>query len=131
MIQLESHSEEQTQQFSISLAKVVNGSCCIALEGTLGSGKTSFVQGLGRGLSVNEPVISPTFAIVHEHQGDVDLLHADLYRLEEQDLINLGLEEAFETFDGLVVVEWANLYPELLPLDHLYIVLVLLENIVE
>ena len=91
MIQIESHSEEQTQQFSFLLGKAVSDNCCIALEGTLGAGKTCFVQGLAAGLEIEEGILSPTFSILHEHIGRLDLLHADLYRLEEASLSHVPI----------------------------------------
>jgi tRNA threonylcarbamoyladenosine biosynthesis protein TsaE len=121
MIHLESHSEEQTRQLSCNLGKLIDRNCCIALQGTLGAGKTCFVQGIALGLDISSTVVSPTFSIVHELSGRIDLLHSDLYRIEENDLLNLGLEEMFEDFEGVVIVEWADKFPELLPLDTVHI----------
>ena len=121
MYQIASHSAEQTQKLSQLLGKVISTKICIALEGPLGAGKTCFVQGLARGLEITELIQSPTFSILHEHYGRLELLHADLYRLEREDLPNLDLEELFDVFDGPVIVEWAYRFPELLPLDRLWI----------
>jgi len=118
VIQYKSHNEEETQLFSIRLGQSLNEPCCIALNGSIGAGKTCFVQGLAMGLGIEE-VLSPTFSILHEHDGRINMLHADLYRLEEIDLYNLGLEEIFEDFDGVVVIEWASKFPKLLPFDFL------------
>ena len=121
MIHLDSHSEDQTHQLSYSLGVLIENPCCIALQGNLGAGKTCFVQGLAAGMGIEDDVVSPTFSIIHELNGKIDLLHSDLYRLEEHDLPNLGLEEMFEDFDGVVIIEWADKFPELLPQDTLFV----------
>ena len=62
------------------------------LTGELGAGKTTFVQGVARGLGIEEPVSSPTFTLVKEYSGILDLAHVDVYRLERvQDVVDLGL----------------------------------------
>ena len=71
----------------------------VALVGPLGSGKTTFAQGIALGLEVapDRHVASPTFALVNEHPGRVPFVHADLYRIEnEAELAELGLDEAFD-----------------------------------
>ena len=94
----------------------------VALIGPLGSGKTTFAQGLALGLEV-EPdrhVASPTFALVNQHPGRVRFLHADLYRLEnEAELAELGLEEAYDQVAA--AIEWADRFPAALPAERLTI----------
>lgn len=90
----------------------------IALTGDLGAGKTVFVQGLARGLSVPEDyyITSPTYTLINEYPGRVRLAHADLYRinanadLDNADLTNMGLEDILDR-NGVLVVEWANRLP--------------------
>ena len=94
----------------------------VALIGPLGAGKTTFVQGVARGLEVppERHVASPTFALVNEHPGRVPLVHADLYRIErEAELEELGLIEALDR--AAVVVEWLDRFPDAAPGDHLEI----------
>lgn len=125
MMIFSSNSAEETQIFASKLAKILiqtDESLCLALNGTLGAGKTCFTKGLARGLGIQEEVVSPSFGILHDYQARENrkgLLHSDFYRLEEADLMNLGLEEQLEDFDGIVVVEWAEKFPELLPLEYL------------
>ena len=125
-MKIASRSAEESKKLAEFLAEVLKRrgqSFCIALDGTLGTGKTCFTQGLANGLGVEESVVSPSFAIVHEYQASLNLLHSDWYRLEEGEMIHLGLEEQIEDWDGVVVIEWANRFPEVLPLDYLSIVM--------
>jgi tRNA threonylcarbamoyladenosine biosynthesis protein TsaE len=97
----------------------------LSLTGGLGSGKTTFCQGLARGLGVPEdrPITSPTFSLVNLHRGRVLFAHADLYRLNsEAELEELGLDEAIE--EGAAAIEWAERFPQVLPSDHLSLLLV-------
>lgn len=112
-----SDSPEKTKRIAAEIAKRLRSGDVIALEGDLGSGKTTFVQGLAVGLGVakEEYVRSPTFTIVNEYEGKSPLYHIDLYRLGGEDEIEaLGLEEYFEG-DGVTVVEWADRFRQSLP----------------
>lgn len=80
----------------------------LLLEGPLGSGKTTFVRGLARGLGVTGQVASPTFQLVRVYPGRLPLAHADLYRLDDPApaLADLGLEELVD--EGVAVIEWGD-----------------------
>jgi tRNA threonylcarbamoyladenosine biosynthesis protein TsaE len=124
MMKFSSQSLKETQILAAKLAEALvqhRQSTCIALNGTLGVGKTAFTKSLARGLGITEEVVSPSFAILQDYEGAVPLLHSDFYRLEEKDLLHLGLEEQVEDFDGIVVIEWAEKFPEILPLEYLEI----------
>lgn len=88
----------------------------IALVGGLGAGKTHFVKGLAAGMGFGGEVTSPTFALVHEYRdGRMPVFHFDFYRLEDDAaLLGIGWDEFLDE-PGLVVAEWADLFPELLP----------------
>ena len=91
----------------------------IALAGELGSGKTWFTKGVGLGLGIarNMIIASPTFSLVNEYEGRHTLFHLDAYRLESlADFLAAGLDEYFYQ-EGVVVMEWADRWPEILP-DH-------------
>lgn len=94
----------------------------IALAGDLGTGKTTFVQGLGAGLGVPERVTSPTFVLMREYLGGrYPLMHLDVYRLERmQEVIDLGYDEFLDP-SHIVVVEWGDMVEPLLPKDHLMV----------
>jgi tRNA threonylcarbamoyladenosine biosynthesis protein TsaE len=82
----------------------------LLLEGPLGAGKTVLVQGLATGLHCDGEVTSPTFVLVHQYQGRLELVHADLYRLEDRGEVEaLGLLEL--SADGVLALEWADRAP--------------------
>lgn len=102
----------------------------MALSGNLGSGKTTFIQGLAKCLGVKQRIISPTFILMREYEcGGVGghggrLYHIDLYRLEnnmEQELRNLGIEEIWGRGENVVAIEWAEKVKRLLPVNAVWI----------
>lgn len=117
------HSPEQTYQLGESLGEICRGGEVIALNGELGSGKTLLTQGIAAGLKVKDPIHSPTFTLVNEYAGAIELYHADFYRLErEPEVSALGLEE-YVTQKGVLVIEWADKFTNSLPLSRLEIYL--------
>ncbi|MDA0765273.1 MAG: tRNA (adenosine(37)-N6)-threonylcarbamoyltransferase complex ATPase subunit type 1 TsaE [Verrucomicrobia bacterium] len=88
---------------------------CLGLCGPLGAGKTQLVKGLAVGLGYPGEVTSPTFSLLHEYRGGREaLFHLDFYRVEtEGELIDLGWDELLE--EGVVVAEWADKFPGVLP----------------
>jgi tRNA threonylcarbamoyladenosine biosynthesis protein TsaE len=121
-LQVISHSPEQTQQLGKRLGELARAGDLFCLEGDLGSGKTCFVQGLGRGLEIPEAIHSPTFILANEHRGGrLPLFHLDVYRVRSADeAIGFGLED-YVTGDGVCVIEWAEKIRAALPPDRLWI----------
>ena len=128
MISLLSHNIEDTYAIGQSLGKILQKSIFIALDGSVGAGKTHFVQGLAKGLAVPQTPRSPTFSIMEEYAGRIPLLHVDVYRLEEEELEPLGLEEQLEGWSGVIAMEWAERFPMLYPSEPLHIEISLLGN---
>jgi tRNA threonylcarbamoyladenosine biosynthesis protein TsaE len=109
-------SPEQTIERGRLIAKSFHPGSVIALEGDLGSGKTTLIKGIALGLGVRtaREVKSPTFVIMHVYQGRIPLYHFDLYRLDEQsDLEAIGLEEFMNDPDSVSVIEWADRVPNI------------------
>jgi tRNA threonylcarbamoyladenosine biosynthesis protein TsaE len=117
-----SGSVEQTFELGARLGAVVQPGAVIALLGELGAGKTAFAKGVGAGLGVAGVVQSPTYVVVQSHEGGrLPLFHADLYRVEgARELDQIGLDELIEA-GGVVLIEWAELHPDVLPADHLVV----------
>jgi tRNA threonylcarbamoyladenosine biosynthesis protein TsaE len=114
-------SPDATRAVAAALGELLVGGDVILLAGDLGAGKTAFVQGLARGLGIDEPVTSPTFTIVQEYTGRLPLAHVDVYRLDRvQDLYDLGFDELVDG-DGVTVVEWGDLVEQSVPADHLVV----------
>lgn len=111
-----SNSPAETEAFGRQLAEDLHVGSVLALEGDLGSGKTSFVKGLVAGLGGIADVTSPTFTIVHEYRGGrVPVYHFDFFRIEnEQSAERLGLDDYFFG-DGVSVIEWADRLPQFIP----------------
>ncbi|MFK5921072.1 MAG: tRNA (adenosine(37)-N6)-threonylcarbamoyltransferase complex ATPase subunit type 1 TsaE [Verrucomicrobiota bacterium] len=109
-------SAEETMGFAQQLAKPLQAGAVIGLVGNLGAGKTHFVKGLAQGLGSDSPVSSPTFTLVHEYSDGVcPLYHFDFYRMDQaQEIENIGWDEYLDEA-GIVVVEWADRFPELMP----------------
>jgi tRNA threonylcarbamoyladenosine biosynthesis protein TsaE len=115
-------SAADTQAIAERLGGLLAAGDVLALIGPLGAGKTTFVQGLARGVGVppDRHVASPTFALVNEHPGRVPLVHADLYRIEDaRELQELGLTDAFDR--AAVVIEWLDRFPDAAPAERLTI----------
>jgi tRNA threonylcarbamoyladenosine biosynthesis protein TsaE len=103
-------SPEETEALGRRLGEILSPPALLLLRGDLGAGKTCFVRGLARGLSVpaDEPVTSPTYALMHHYQGRHDLYHFDLYRLSGWgDLLEIGFDEYIES-GKIIVVEWSE-----------------------
>ena len=114
-------SAEYTRKLGESLGGLLSGGEVIGLEGELGSGKTTFAQGLARGLGVEEVVASPSFTIIREYQGRVPLYHMDLYRLDDTaELIDVGVPD-YLSGEGVAVIEWAERLRELAPGERLVV----------
>ncbi|MBA2747799.1 MAG: tRNA (adenosine(37)-N6)-threonylcarbamoyltransferase complex ATPase subunit type 1 TsaE [Tatlockia sp.] len=103
---------EATQLLGIKLGQLLTAGSVLLLEGNLGSGKTTLVQGIGEGLGITEAIVSPTFTLVNEYtQGLLPLYHLDLYRLQSEEVKQLNLESYWNEWEyplGIVAIEWAE-----------------------
>ncbi len=114
-------SVEETEELAAAVAAVSVPGDLIVLVGGLGAGKTRFVQGFARAMGVDEPVTSPTFALVHNYAGRVPIVHADLYRMvSEHEVLDLGLDEALDG-GAIALVEWGDIASDVLSADRLTI----------
>ncbi|HZQ53427.1 MAG TPA: tRNA (adenosine(37)-N6)-threonylcarbamoyltransferase complex ATPase subunit type 1 TsaE [Bryobacteraceae bacterium] len=123
VLRFESHSDEETRSVGRQLAETLPARGVVVLIGDLGAGKTTLTKGIveGRGAARAEDVGSPTFSLIHEYGDPVRVYHVDLYRLDTaEEARRLGLEELFDS-DALVLIEWGERFPELLPENRIEI----------
>ncbi len=114
-------NEEETAHIGELLGYFLSYPLVIALQGDLGTGKTVFVRGIGRGLGVEEQISSPTFVLLKIYDGRLPLYHFDFYRLsDEEETIELGFED-YLPGEGIACIEWAERLPHLLPPEHLQV----------
>jgi tRNA threonylcarbamoyladenosine biosynthesis protein TsaE len=111
----------ETQKLGESFIKKTNKKI-IALYGDLGSGKTTFVQGIAKGLGIKRRIISPTFVVIRSYKINNKKIrakyfyHVDLYRIERtEDVLNMELEEIIRNSENIVVVEWPEKIEKILP----------------
>lgn len=101
-----------TRSLGVRLGQLLPAGSTLLLEGDLGSGKTTLVQGMGEGLGIQEPIDSPTFTLINEYlDGRVPLYHFDLYRLDATAAASLYPEtywEGTEVESGIVAIEWSE-----------------------
>ncbi len=113
------NTAEETRELAQQLGNNIAESFLITLSGELGAGKTTFTQGLAKGLGVTRNVTSPTFTLMKNYKGRLPLYHIDAYRLEDIDQ-DLGFDEYIDG-DGVCVIEWANFIENVLPDEMLNI----------
>ncbi len=121
-----SHSPEQTRRVGMRLGALLQPGQVVLLEGNLGSGKTTLVQGIAQGWGSPNPVSSPTYVIVNDYRraDGKHLYHADAYRLTPGNALDTAiLDLDFVLKDGTLVLEWAERVQDGLPNEFLRVVL--------
>jgi len=122
----------QTQKAAEALAKEIVNSLpekkafVLGLEGDLGGGKTTFLQGFAKGLGIKEKILSPTFVLMKRFSinknkpGFKDFYHLDCYRIENpKELLTLGFKKIISNSNNIVAIEWADRVKKILPKDIL------------
>tara|TARA_B100000609_G_scaffold141446_1_gene113555 strand:+ start:446 stop:868 length:423 start_codon:yes stop_codon:yes gene_type:complete len=112
----------ETILFGKEFAQRLKPFSILLLKGPIGSGKTSFVQGIAEGLSIDESITSPTFALSHHYySGKLPLIHMDLYRLKDSlsaEELFLEEEEELNQNGGIMIIEWPEL---IIPIIEIYL----------
>lgn len=125
-IEYTSNSAEETQRIGEQIGNALEKGNCIALHGDLGSGKTTFTQGLAKGLGITTHLSSPTFIIMRAYmiaKFKTMFYHVDLYRTkDENDAKGIGLDEILLDNNSIVVIEWPEKISQLIPekTKHIY-----------
>lgn len=108
-------SEEETCELADKFSEIIVPGDVIVLAGDLGTGKTFFVKALAKKFGITN-VSSPTFAIINEYYGDKKIYHFDFYRIEKaSELFDIGINDYLNDTEAITLIEWGNLYPEVLP----------------
>jgi len=133
------HTLDETYAVAADFVKEIKGkkratAVVVALYGELGSGKTSFVQGIAKALGITETIISPTFILLKKYKrpdlkeqggkrsGFGELIHIDLYRIEdEKELLHFRFDELMKDPKNIICIEWAEKAETLLPKDTIRI----------
>lgn len=111
-------SPDEMKKLGIAIGSLLEEGETLAIVGNLGAGKTHLSQGIIEGLGALQAATSPTFSLVHEHaDGRIPAYHFDFYRLKgEHELYSIGWEDYLDK-NGIVIVEWADMFPHALPDD--------------
>lgn len=113
------HSKEETQRLAKQMSHYLKAGMVIRLDGQLGSGKTTFVQGVGKALNISRAIKSPTYTIVKSYSTPLgNLVHIDAYRLEDADGDTIDLPYLMND-QAIVFIEWAEFIEEELPESYL------------
>jgi tRNA threonylcarbamoyladenosine biosynthesis protein TsaE len=128
-------SANQTKKFGMMFANELRSEKIIALFGDLGSGKTTFTQGLLKGLGIEGPCTSPTFVVFKHYKSKLkvrnklritnhklpSVYHIDAYRVKAEDILNLGWKEIIANERNIVIVEWADKIKKIIPKRAIWI----------
>ena len=115
-------SPEGTVKLAEKVAQRIREGTIVCLEGNLGAGKTLFVQSMAKTLGVQGEVTSPTFNLMNIYEGFCPIVHFDLYRIQtEEELEEIGFYEYTDFPEGIVLIEWAEKFPDALPDDYVRI----------
>jgi len=110
---------DATKKIAQDFAKSLNSGDVVCMYGDLGAGKTEFVRAMAQEFGITDYITSPTFTIVNEYKGRLDLYHFDVYRIADSDeMYEIGYDEYIDG-DGICVIEWAELIADILP-PHRY-----------
>lgn len=116
-------SDNDMMQLGQRLGEQLRGGEMLELIGDVGAGKTTLVKGIGRGLSVDDDVQSPSFTIsrVYQARDGLELHHYDFYRLQDAGVMSFELAESIDDPKAVTVVEWADTVHDVLPVDRVII----------
>ena len=117
------HSETETRAAAKKFAQSLIPGSVIALMGDLGAGKTAFTKGIAEFFEIDGDVSSPTFTIVNEYNGTLDLYHFDAYRLENVAADNCDWMDDYFFGDGICIIEWAQNIEEVLPRGYIKVMI--------
>lgn len=125
-----SRSPEETLSFGMRLGKGLLPGDVVILTGELGSGKTVLAKGICMGLGLEDPrqVTSPSFTLLQIYEGRIPIYHMDYYRLGTKEEVTQSGLDPFSYWEGVVLVEWGERFPDLLTRTHIQVRIKYLEE---
>ena len=121
MFNLKTRNVDETIELGKKIGALLESGDIVCLTGDLGAGKTALTKSIAAEIGIEDYVTSPTFTIVNQYYGHVDLNHFDVYRIDNvEEMYDIGYEEYFYS-ESINIVEWANLIEELIPDEHIWI----------
>ncbi len=127
-MEITTKSAKETSEFGEKVASdlKVKGAVVFALTGDLGSGKTTFVKGLAKGLGITQIILSPTFILMRQYRisPSTSFFHVDLYRLEsniEKEMKNMGVDDLWSNKENIIAIEWAEKAKDFIPKNAAWI----------
>lgn len=116
-------TDQDMQALGERLGRLFKGGEVIELIGDVGTGKTTLVKGIGRGLEIDEDIQSPTFTLERQYQArdGLELHHYDFYRLNEPGVVAYELAESIADPAAITIVEWGESVDDVLPVERLSI----------
>lgn len=115
------HSPEETIEFAKEIGSKLKGGDVVAYIGGLGAGKTTFTRGLAIGMGLEDDVTSPTFAIVNEYRGKINLYHFDMYRIMNTESLETTGFFDYLSDDNVLAIEWSENIKDALDENTIYI----------
>lgn len=128
MIEIVTTSSRETEELGTKIGRRLKKGDVISLRGSLGAGKTVIAKGIAKALNISEAIVSPTFTLVQEYEGTLNLYHLDIYRLSGEDEFESMGGEEFLYPNGVTLIEWSEKIDSMLPDNTIYINIVIDEN---
>lgn len=125
MYEIISSSMLETEKLGEKIGKKLWAGSLISLNGDLGTGKTAFTRGIARGQNISmEDISSPTFNLMNNYSGTIDVTHFDLYRLKNEDeLEDIGFYDSANNEGKITIIEWSDKFTQSLPQDKLNVLI--------
>ncbi len=123
-----SSSPQETSDLGFRIGKACKAGSVVSLRGSLGAGKTVLAKGIARALGITEAIVSPTFTLIQEYEGTLDLYHMDLYRISGSDEFEMIGGEEMLYGNGVTLIEWSEKIQDMLPDWTIFVDICIMED---
>lgn len=129
MSEFKTESPEETEEVGMKLVRKYGPKRIFCLFGPLAAGKTTLVKGMAKELGVKRTIVSPSYVLLRQYEGEFPLFHLDLFRIQSgEEFIEAGLDEYLLEPEGTVALEWAGRIENILPDNRVDVTLELTED---